>query len=67
MAVKCCLSNDEQGWAALRSNTFPLITDARAINPCLDGLVTNKTDYENRDTSTNREEQTLVASERQLM
>ena len=59
-AVEWCLSNNRRGWAALKTNDFPLLKDARAINRRLDGLVTNKAEYESRSILTNNEEQTLV-------
>ena len=59
-AVEWCLSNNKRGWAALKTNDFPLLKDARAINRRLDGLVTNKAEYESRSILTNNEEQTLV-------
>lgn len=48
MTVKWCQSNDKRGWVALKTNNFPLITDARAINRHLDGLITKKAEYESR-------------------
>ena len=61
MAVKRCQSNDKRGRAALKTNNFPLINDARAINRRLDGLVTNKAEYESRSILTNHEEKSFVA------
>ena len=50
------VSNDKRRWAALGINNFPLITNARAFNLCLDGLVISETKYESRDILTNRDE-----------
>lgn len=61
MTVKWCQSNDKRGWVALKTNNFPLITDARAINRHLDGLITKKAEYESRSMLTNHRQQTLVA------
>ena len=49
------VSNDKRRWAALRINNFPLITNARAFNLCLDGLVISETKYESRDILTNHD------------
>ena len=59
-AVEWCNENNKRGWAALRTGKFPLVTDARAINRRLDGLVTTSSEYESRSILTNQEEQTLV-------
>ena len=56
----------KRGWVALKTNNFPLITNAWAINHHLDDLVTNKAEYESRSIFTNQEEQTLVAYQKNV-
>ena len=60
-AVEWCRNNNKRGWSALQIGNFPLITDARAINRRLDGLVSTNAAYESRSILTNQEEQTLVS------
>lgn len=55
------MSSDKCGCAALKTNNFLLITDVRAINHRLDGLVPNEAEYESRSIFTNHEENTLLA------